>query len=107
MTFEELADQIKNGPCEEVRTQTESFLEVVVGTAFLGTVSGMLEAYFGSPMKAEGKKPDRESSRYAEPYGGIRQNQTLYRKKEGGPATAILWPWGSGSRVTLKLIKES
>lgn len=107
MTFEELTEKISALECEEVRTRNESFLEVVVARTRLPELAETLKAYFGEPFKPEGQKPSRESDKYANPYGGARKDQTLYRRTEGDPATAILWPWGSGTRITVKIIKES
>ena len=106
MTFKDLVEKITSLDCEEVRARNENFVEVVVGKSSLPSLADVLKSYFGEPFKPEGQKPTRESDKYANPYGGARQNQTLYHK-DGDSATAILWPWGSGAHVTVKVIKEA
>ncbi len=104
MTFEQLVLSVKNIPCDEIRTETGDFLEAVVDLAGIPVLESVLNGFFEKPFKAEGQKPSRESDKYANPYGGARQNQVLYMKEN--EAIAILWPWGSGTRVTVKLIKK-
>jgi len=40
-------------------------------------------------------------------FGGIRGDQTLYFISDAdGIILAMLWPWGDGSHITLKLVKK-
>ena len=106
MNFREFLDEVQKIKSDEVRSRTESSLELVVSKKNLEVIIPVLEAYFGHALKPEGDRPSEESDRYSKPYGGVRQGQTLYfQKDEKGFAIAMLWPWGNGLSVTVKIIR--
>lgn len=107
MTFKELLSEVAKIKCRETRVRTDNALEVVIAKSDLGSLTAVLESYFGPALKPAGTQPSREANRYAEPYGGIRRDQTMYfRKQEGGAEIALLWPWGSGDVLTVKIFRE-
>ncbi len=107
MTFEELISEIAKIKCREMRVRTKEAFEVVIAKSDLGTLTAALTSYFGPPLKPEGAQPTREAGTLAEPYGGIRRDQTMYfRKTEKKPEIALLWPWGSGDALTVKIFRE-
>lgn len=107
MTFEELRTKVKTLKCEEFRVEDSDYIEVVVAKTELAAMLTVLDSCFGPPLKPVGEDPSDEANRYAEPHGGVRDNQTLYyRKNEKGHELALLWPWGSGLSVTVKMIRE-
>lgn len=104
VTFEELVDQVRKLPFEEKRQDVQDYFEAVVATGALPDLGRTLEGFFGPPFKAAGQKPSRESDRHSDRYGGVLQNQVLYYKeREGLSNCAMLWPWGDGTRVTVKI----
>ena len=106
MNFRGFLDEIQKINCDEIRGRTESSLEVVVDKKNLDKIIHALEIYFGAALKPQGQRPSAESDRYSNPYGGVRQDQTLYfRKDEKGFAIAMLWPWGNGASVTVKIFR--
>lgn len=108
MTFREALEKIKKLKCEEKRTQTEEYLEVVVPKETLPELHKVLTDYFGAPFKPEGQYASAEADRYSKPYGGIQKNQMLYfRKGDQGNELALLWPWGNGTLITVKVIQET
>lgn len=107
MTFEEFLCEVKNIRCQETRAWTDKYCEVVVASADLEAMAVVLQSYFGPPLKPKGERPSKEANAFAEPYGGIFDSQTMYFHKNGqGSELALLWPWGSGLSVTVKIIKE-
>ena len=107
MTFEELIEQVQKLECQEKRAFEKDYCEVVVTKAKLAPINTLLKSYFGSPLKPEGQEASAEAARYAQPHGGIYGNQTLYfHKSEKTSELAFLWPWGNGTSVTLKIIRE-
>ncbi len=107
MTFRDFLAQLQTLKVEESRAQTEDYFEAVISKDSLDPWHKILTAYFGPPLKPEGDAPSGKASRYAEPYGGIRREQTMYFREEGDICeTAFLWPWGSGTRITLKVIQS-
>ena len=107
MTFDEMVQAIIKNKYEEKRAYDEHYVEVVVARPNLKAFLDVLQDYFGPPFKPAGKDPSQEAALYAEPYGGVRGNQTMYfRKTEQGVETALLWPWGCGTLSTLKIIRR-
>jgi len=108
MGFQDLLNDLKKQPLQELRTCSENYFEAVVATSGLSGVEGLLGVYFGTPLKPAGSSPSGDANRFSKPYGGIRSAQTMYLlKKETGNEIAFLWPWGYGTQVTLKLILEN
>ena len=107
MTFPELLSEVQKLDCAEQRTRTEAYLEAVFAKDTLEPLNKLLGAYFGPPLKPEGRAPSGEASRHAAPHGGIRKDQTMYFRLDGDLSQcALLWPWGSGTRVTVKIIQS-
>ena len=106
MTFDELLGEIKKIHCQEVRAQEADYLEVVMRQDTLENVLILLSSYFGEALKPAGIKASADALKHSGPYGGIQANQTMYyRQGERGSELAFLWPWGSGSSTTVKIIQ--
>ncbi|MFA7255860.1 MAG: hypothetical protein WC133_07215 [Candidatus Omnitrophota bacterium] len=107
MTFQEFLTQIQTLRIEESRAQTEDYFEAVISKEGLDPLHKILTAYFGPPIKPEGHSPSGEANRRAKPYGGIRKDQTMYFRRNGDQCEcALLWPWGSGTRITIKVTQS-
>lgn len=106
MTFHDLLVEIKTLRFEESRSQTEEYFEAVISRNGLEPLHKILTSYFGVPLKPEGQQPSWKASRHAKPHGGIRTNQTMYFRQDGHHSECVLlWPWGSGTCVTVKIIQ--
>ena len=104
MTWDELAAAVREAKLVEMRGQKEKYLEVVVAVADLAPVTDLFNTYFGAPFKAMGQRPSPEADLYAGPFGGVQTGQMLYiRKVENLVHGALLWPWGDGNSVTVKI----
>jgi len=105
MTFEELLSAFKKMDLHITREVKADFLEVVIAKDHWVTIVGLLENYFGEPIKKEEDSPSVELDRLASPYGGVRRKQIMYHRWESNNcySCALLWPWGCGYLVTLKL----
>ncbi len=107
MTFEDLLGEVKKIELHEVRTQQANYLEVVVAKKNMDALLTVFESYFGVPLKPEGQQVSQEASQHSQPYGGVQSNQTLYfQKNEAGSTLALLWPWGSGVLITVKIAQK-
>ncbi len=107
MTYTKLLEEVKKLEIEEIRADSSEMLEFAIGTDYLNQLNGVLEGYFGPPLKPPNKRPSPQAATYASPYGGIRRGQTLYCK-EGDTVLniALLWPWGDGTCVTVKIMQD-
>ncbi|OGX10898.1 MAG: hypothetical protein A2351_06430 [Omnitrophica bacterium RIFOXYB12_FULL_50_7] len=107
MTFQDFLAQIQTMKVEEFRAQTEEYFEAVISREGLDPLHKILTVYFGPPLKPEGHSPSGKANRHAKPHGGIRKDQTMYFRQDGECAEcALLWPWGGGSRITIKVIQS-
>jgi hypothetical protein len=104
MTFQEFLSQIQTLRIEESRAQTDDYFEAVIAKANLDPLHKILTDYFGPPLKPEGQSPSWKANKQAKPYGGIRKDQTMYfHQGEEHSECVLLWPWGSGARITVKV----
>ena len=106
MTFQELVKEVKRLRFEETRSDTDNYLEFVVDAPSVTPLQRVLESHFGPAFKPAGKNPSKESKKYSEKHGGVESNQVLYYvEHEGVSHCALLWPWGNGQAVTVKLVE--
>jgi len=104
MTFLDFLAQIQTLRIEESRAHTGEYFEAVIAKDGLEPLHKILTAYFGPPLKPEGHSASWKANRRAKPYGGIRKDQTMYFRQDGDHSEcALLWPWGSGTRITIKV----
>lgn len=107
MSYEELIQNVLKAPLQEMRTQTDAFVEVVLTLQNIETLEPELINFFGAPVKPAGKEPTREIRNSAESYGGIWKNQTMYlTARDNIACAAMLWPWSDGETVTLKIFRS-
>lgn len=107
MDFRQMLFEIKKRPLQELRAHSDNYFEAVMSATQLVAAEDVLVSYFGVPLKPAGLSPSGDANHFSRPYGGIRQNQTMYlRKEKSGNEIAFLWPWGNGALVTLKIIAE-
>ena len=104
MNFAELVHKLHGIPVDELRKESEGYFEFVLSSRHLAHLYPILEKYFGVPFKPPGVPPTKEAEDFAKLYGGIMKHQTLYFLQEDGLAScAMIWPWGDGARVTVKV----
>lgn len=108
MTFEELLEKVKEIQCQETRVRREDYCEVVVAKTNLESMLSVLTGYLGLPLKPAGKEPSEAAQRCAMPHGGVHGDQTLFHREAGALSElALLWPWGSGSAITVKIVRRN
>jgi hypothetical protein len=104
MTFQELVQEVKRLRFEETRGEAENYLEFVVDAASVGPLQRVLDAHFGPAFKPAGKNPSKEAKKFSEKHGGIESNQVMYYvERDSISHCALLWPWGNGKSMTVKL----
>lgn len=100
--FEELKQGVKKHTLYEQRALDRDYVEVVFFSKDQELWDDLLTNLFGNPLKPAGTSPSKEARAFAQVYGGIFENQTLYYLHSGRPVIAMLWPWQDGVHVTLK-----
>ena len=107
MNFTELVGLLKEIPCDEMRKDSEGYYEFVISCQNLDRLYPILESYFGAPFKKPGASPSQKAKDVSKRYGGIQKQQTLYYvERDGLLHCAMIWPWGDGTRATVKMAQE-
>jgi len=102
MNLQKIINELTKLDIYEKRTIGDDYSELVlINTPALDKT---LADIFGPAMKKSNEKPSKEMIILAKEYGGIRENQTLFKKdSQGYVLIALLWPWDDKQHITLKL----
>jgi hypothetical protein len=104
MTPQEIIELGEGLPLGGKRHVGEDYVDVVLDNNHVEPWTKHLESLLGPPYKPPGHPPDPEARRLTRPFGGIRHDQTLYRKDADGVLMlAFLWPWQNRLCTTLKI----
>ena len=104
MNYSECIAEVNKIKIFLVRTKSEDYFEFVINLEVLESLNKILLAFFGVVLKPAGAEPSKAAAKYAEDYGGIRKNQTLYYlEKDSVSYCTLLWPWGDGKLITVKM----
>ena len=106
MDFELVRDKVKKIKISELRSDEKDNYEAVISKNELGKVNELLTDYFGPALFPSAKELSKQVLGKIDAFGGIQPGQTLFYASQGNTVIfAMLWPWGDGQRITLKLIK--
>jgi len=87
----------------EKRNITGEYLEMVFYAKDKGEWEKIFVEILGGAVKPPSSKPTAEDAALTKNYGGIKTDQTLFKKEaEGVIVIAMFWPWQDGDHVTLK-----
>jgi len=105
MTLKEIMERCNGLDIDEQRSSSDDYNEVVFYNKDMDGWSGIFSEILGSAIKPAGKKPDKEALSLTEGYGGICDNQTLFKKDfDDYFIIAMFWPWQDNSHTTLKIV---
>ena len=105
MTLQEILGQCGGLGVYEKREASDDYSEVVFFSKEKDAWDKILADLLGPAIKPTGAKPTKEDLSITDDFGGIYNDQTLF-KKEQDDATilAMFWPWQDTVHTTLKLI---
>lgn len=104
MTIKEIFEKCSKLNIYEERTVSSDYLELVFYTKETDQWNKLMVDILGEVVKPAGKKPTPADSELAKEYGGVYDNQTLFKKDfDEGTVLAMFWPWQDSVRTTLKL----
>lgn len=107
MRFSELKKQVKGVGLEELRKETDNYLEAVVAKGRMRKLVCKLNNFFGEPVWPSWHKLSLRAERAIKIHGGIIKGQTLYFSSlDGIVVFAMLWPWSDGRNTTVKIVKQ-
>jgi hypothetical protein len=88
----------------EQRSMSDDYSELVFFNKELEEWDKAFKEMFGPAKKPAGTEPSEEDQAITEEYGGIFENQTLFKKDlDDSVMIAMFWPWQDGVHTTLKI----
>lgn len=94
---------LKMKVCEQ-RSIGEGYCELVFYNKDITGWKTVLNDIFGQAVKPEGAKASKEHNSLTEKYGGVFENQVLFKKDfDSFTGILMLWPWQDGLHTTLKM----
>lgn len=104
MMLRELMDKFSSLDISEKRSISDEYVELVFYNKEVDEWSRIFSDAFGVPVKPAGVQPTEEDLSLTKEYGGILENQTLFKKEfDNVIAIAMFWPWQNGTLTTLKV----
>lgn len=101
--LEEIVRECAKFDIYEKRAITDKYYELVFHNKDKDELEKTLTGILGAAVKGPKAKPAKQDSLITKNYGGIHNDQTLFKKEfEGGTVIAMLWPWQDGAHITLK-----
>ncbi len=102
-TLKEIVEKAKPLEAYEQRSLSDEYLEFVIYNKDIEQWTKLLVAILGPAVKPAGAKPTKEQLKLTEDYGGVFENQTLFKKEfDGVTVVAMFWPWQDHTYTTLK-----
>ncbi len=88
----------------EKRTISDEYCELVYRNEDIEKLTDIFTDILGPVAKPPRCKPTKEDTILTKEYGGIYDNQTLFKgESQEAVIVAMLWPWSDGAHTTLKL----
>ena len=105
LTIKEIMDGCLVFNVYEKRLITDEYGELVFFNKDIAELNKLLSDMLGPAVKPKGIQPTKEDKLLTKEYGGIRIEQTLFKKDYNDISIiAMLWPWQSTEHTTLKVI---
>ena len=105
LSLQEMYEKFKMlSVCEE-RCVTYEYGELVFHSEDIEAWDRKFTEMLGPAVKPPNTKPSREDIKLTEVCGGVRYDQTLFKKEfDNSIVVAMFWPWQDKLHVTLKVI---
>lgn len=105
MTLTEILEKYSDLSIEERRCISDDYVWLVFYNKEMEKWNKVFNNILGPALKAAGRAPTAEDMSLTEEYGGIRRNQTLFKKEfDDAVVIAMFWPWQDNIRTTLKMV---
>lgn len=104
MELKDIIDKCKTVSIYEERFVADNYYEIVAYAKDKDKWLKLFTEILGPAAKPAGESPSEGDSELTQKYGGIRSNQTLFKKQAGNTIVAVMfWPWQDDVRITLKI----
>lgn len=103
MTLKDIFEKCKGLEIDEQRVVNDEYIEVVFLNKNADQWNTLFTDSLGPAAKPAGKAASESDQKLTKDYGGIFDNQTLFKKDFNGfTLIAMFWPWGDSQHTTLK-----
>lgn len=104
--LKEIIEKCNNLTIDERRSLTDDYAEVVLLNKERDQWNKILVEVLDPAIKPTGQVATEEDLQLTEDYGGIHDNQTLFKKEfDGFTIIVMLWPWQDNVHTTLKMAR--
>lgn len=104
MILKEVVEKCSKLGVDEKRCVSDEYVELVFFNKEIAEWSKIFIDVLGPAIKPPGAQPTEEDLRLTKDYGGIHDNQALFKKEFGDSiAIAMFWPWQDQIHTTLKI----
>jgi len=104
MMLKDILSKISHLNINEKRTISDEYSELVFLNKDIDELCKIFTGIFGEPQKKQGVKPSKDILSLTKDYGGVWQDQTLFKKADSeNTIIAMLWPWQDNMHTTLKI----
>lgn len=104
MTLKDILSKISHLNINKKRTISDEYSELVFLNKDIDELYKIFADIFGEPEKKQGVKPSKDILLLTKDYGGIWQDQTLFKKEDAqNIIIAMFWPWQDNMHTTLKM----
>ena len=91
----------------ELGKDSDNYLEAVIVTDEAGELCRVLETFLGPAVWPSENKLSPQIEDAIRGFGGIMEGQTLsFLHQYNNTVLAMLWPWGNGKHITVKIIQQ-
>jgi len=105
MTLKEILEKYSMLTVEDERCISDDYVWLVFSNKEKNKWGEVFNDIFGPAIKPAGAVPSEDDLCLTKDYGGIRKDQTLFKKEFGDVMViAMFWPWQDNIRTTLKMV---
>ena len=105
ITLKSILEKYSDLTIDEKRCITDEYVWLVFYNREIEKWNKIFSNIFGPAVKPAGSPPSKDDLLLTTDYGGIRREQTLFKKEyKEGTVIAMFWPWQDKIRTTLKMI---
>ncbi|MFH1622465.1 MAG: hypothetical protein ABIA97_05015 [Candidatus Omnitrophota bacterium] len=106
--LKEIIDKGQKLGIKEKRRFSDEYCELIVFAKELNDWIDIFTEILGPASKPAGEKPTLDHLALTKDYGGIYENQILFKKEINNKIIlAMVWPWQDKTHVTLKIAETS
>jgi hypothetical protein len=103
--LKQIIERFNNLAIYEQRYLSDDYDELVFFNKEIAEWMGIFTDILGPAIKPKGVKPTQTDLLLTKDYGGILDNQTLFKKKfDDVTVFAMFWPWQDNVHTTLKVV---